>query len=99
MARGRGGHKHRGALSELRACVWLLEQGYEVFRNVSDCGPIDLMAVKGTEAIRIDVKTCWAYKRRDGGMSLNYPKPKTAGVRALLVNVITGEVMWEPTTC
>jgi hypothetical protein len=36
--------KHVGARSELIACEWLLAQGYEVFRNVSAHGPIDIIA-------------------------------------------------------
>jgi hypothetical protein len=47
----------RGAQSELIACAWLLSQGYHVFRNVSPCGPADLIVVSATEIIYIDVKT------------------------------------------
>jgi hypothetical protein len=50
-------HKHKGARSELLACVWLLEQGYEVFRNVSACGPMDLIAIKDGVTLFLDVKT------------------------------------------
>ena len=32
-----------GAISELLACTWLLEQGYEVFRNVSPFGDNDVV--------------------------------------------------------
>jgi hypothetical protein len=50
--------KHQGARSELVACVWLLDNGYEVFRNVSPCGD-DLVAISAEgEIIRLDVKTC-----------------------------------------
>ena len=31
--------KHKGAHAELVATAWLLEQGYEVFRNVSQDAP------------------------------------------------------------
>jgi hypothetical protein len=48
---------HQGAVSELRAAIWLLNQGYEVFRNVSAHGPMDLVAIKGQEILRLDVKT------------------------------------------
>jgi Holliday junction resolvase-like predicted endonuclease len=41
--------KHLGARSEMIAAVWLLERGYEVFRNVSSAGPIDLVAVDPTD--------------------------------------------------
>jgi hypothetical protein len=51
-------NKHAGALSELIGAAWLVEQGYEVFRNVSQHGAIDLMAARGEEILRLDVKTC-----------------------------------------
>jgi hypothetical protein len=49
--------KHRGAHSELTACLWLLEQGYEVFRNISQHGIADVVAFRGDEILKIDVKT------------------------------------------
>lgn len=49
--------KLRGGYSEIVACAWLLENGYEVFRNVADRGAIDLIAIRGKECILIDVKT------------------------------------------
>jgi hypothetical protein len=48
--------KHRGARNELIAVTWLLDQGYEVFRNVSQHGEIDIIAIKGDEILRLDVK-------------------------------------------
>ncbi len=36
--------KHKGAASELIATVWLLKKGYEVFRNVSSHGTVDIIA-------------------------------------------------------
>ena len=48
--------KHRGAQTELIACAYLLGEGYEVFRNISPCGSADLIACKGGEVLRIDVK-------------------------------------------
>lgn len=48
----------RGACSELIACAWLLENGWEVFRNVSARGWGDICAFKvGGTPIAIDVKT------------------------------------------
>lgn len=49
--------KHSGARSELLAASWLLEHGYEVFRNVSAHGEIDIIAIKGGELFKFDVKT------------------------------------------
>lgn len=56
----------KGALAELKACSWLIEQGYEVFRNVSPEGPFDLIAVKPGETIYVDVKLCCP--RKDFGV-------------------------------
>jgi type 1 fimbriae regulatory protein FimB/type 1 fimbriae regulatory protein FimE len=51
--------KHRGAQSELIASAWLLEQGYEVYRNVSAVGLADLCVynVATKEWFLVDVKT------------------------------------------
>jgi Holliday junction resolvase-like predicted endonuclease len=48
--------KHAGAKNELLACTYLLEHGFEVFRNVSQHGTADLVAVKAGEILLIDVK-------------------------------------------
>ncbi len=51
--------KQKGSWGELVAAAWLLKQGYEVFANVSDVGPADLVVWRpGTiEIFPIDV-TC-----------------------------------------
>ena len=56
--------KHRGAVNELRATAWLIGLGYEVCRNVSQHGPVDLVAIRGDEVILIDVKA--TQLRNDG---------------------------------
>ena len=43
--------KLRGPYSELIACAWLLETGWEVFRNVADRGEIDLIAVVERDSV------------------------------------------------
>jgi hypothetical protein len=48
--------KHIGAQNELIATVWLLQEGYEVFRNVSPHGPVDLIGLKNGEVHKFDVK-------------------------------------------
>jgi hypothetical protein len=48
--------KHRGAWAEMVACCWLLQQGYEVFRNVSAFGGVDLVAIKAGDVSMFDVK-------------------------------------------
>ncbi len=49
--------KHRGTLGELRAAAWLLEQGYDVFRNVSPFGDTDIIGIRDGKIERFDVKT------------------------------------------
>ena len=49
--------KHTGARNELAAVVWLLESGYEVFRNVSQHGLIDVLAIKDGETLLLDIKS------------------------------------------
>tara|TARA_R110002051_G_C8624627_1_gene483886 strand:- start:32 stop:991 length:960 start_codon:yes stop_codon:yes gene_type:complete len=48
-----------GDITEHKAEVWLLEQGYEVFRNISATGPADLVIFdsKTGEHVKIDVKS------------------------------------------
>ena len=72
--------KHRGAESELRACAWLLKQGYEVFRNVSSHGIIDIVAVKQGIATYIDVKSTEhgnlnGTDEENEGIEILYPLP------------------------
>jgi len=49
----------KGAISEHLASAWLLQQGYDVFRNISPNGRADLLAVNwdADETIRVDVKS------------------------------------------
>lgn len=50
--------KHLGALAEVMACEWLIRQGYELFRNISQHGLADYVAWKpGEPPILIDVKS------------------------------------------
>lgn len=50
--------KHKGSLAELLACAWLLKQGYEVFRNISQHGAGDLVIWRhGETPILVDVRT------------------------------------------
>jgi len=48
--------KHKGAHCELVATAWLLKEGYEVFRNVSQHGIIDVVAMKDGLLHKFDVK-------------------------------------------
>jgi hypothetical protein len=65
--------KHKGAHMEIRAAAWLLEQGYEVFRNVSPYGEIDLVAIKDGVVTALDVKCCYSGRSNKMGVSRIYP--------------------------
>lgn len=55
--------KHRGALSELLAQAWLLQEGYDVFKNVAPHGLADLIGWKPGQAPELfDVKTLGFYR-------------------------------------
>ena len=81
--------KHRGGYSELIASAWLLEQGFEVFRNLCDRGPVDLIVLKDGQTQLIDVKTVQILVTKAGSCMVNGPKLKPEqielGVRALFV--------------
>ena len=76
------------------ASAWLLEKGYEVFANVSHCGPIDLVAIRDQDVSLIDVKLLApemcvsvekAGKARMNGGYLR-PAQNEAGIKALFVS-------------
>lgn len=60
-----------GAISELKAQIWLLEQGYEVFSNVKPTGIFDLIAWhrEKQQILKIDVKTVRVYNKKDNTKS------------------------------
>lgn len=45
-----------GSIAEHKAIVWLQEEGYEVYKNVNPTGQVDMIAVKDSKIIEIDVK-------------------------------------------
>lgn len=49
--------KHKGARNELFAATWLFDNGYEVFRNLSPYGIIDIVAIKDGKIYLFDVKS------------------------------------------
>jgi len=72
-----------GDISEHKAVVWLLEQGYEVFRNECCSGPIDIIAlnIETQEILKIDVKTGSIYIREDGTRRVNHSKLKEIQIK------------------
>lgn len=89
------GHKHLGAQSELVAAAWLIGQGFDVFRNVSPHGDIDLIAVRGDELRKFDVKTARRRVTQDDRERINLGPKAAPGVERLFVVPETGEVLME----
>lgn len=87
--------KFKGAHNELIACAWLLKNGYEVFRNVSPHGLIDILAIKEGSLTKIDVKSSYV-EENTGKIRMQYASNEQAeiGVRVLGVIAGTDEVMW-----
>lgn len=54
---GRAGRTARGAISELRACAYLMAADYYVFRCESPHAPFDLVAYKDGVCHRVEVKS------------------------------------------
>lgn len=80
--------KHKGSRAELLACAWLLDQGYEVFRNVSDSSIVDLVAFKDAEFFPFDVKSVKTTKLSS--------KQIAVGVKPLYVSNRERHIDWHP---
>ena len=52
----------KGDILEIIACGILLKDEYEVFRNISSTGLIDIIAIKDSTTLFLDVKTPQIYK-------------------------------------
>lgn len=89
----------KGALAEIKAIAWLIEQGYEVYRNISPEGPFDLIAIKPKETVYIDVKT--VSERLDfgvaslGASSWNKSANKYPELNKKLLYVYKDQVAWK----
>lgn len=94
--------KHIGSHSELKACIWLQKQGFEVFKNMSSAGEIDLIIwdPKTNEMHKIDVTTAHFYQLVDGTSKVGYARYKkqnciSKGMRLLIVYPETTEAFWD----
>ncbi len=86
--------RRSGDATELRAVIWLWEQGYEVFNNVAADGPIDLVAIDANGvAIKVDVKKALEHTKKTprwqaGKISIGRPqiteRQKSLDVKILL---------------
>lgn len=83
-----------GDMSEMTACVWLMQQGYEVFRNVSSAGPIDLVAIKDGIVTLIDVGTA---AEIGGKVYVSAKKEAKAAMSCAVVLYVVknGECRWQ----
>lgn len=79
----------RGAVSELRACVDLMERGFEVFHSVSPDSSCDLAVLKDDRLLRVEVRT--GHYKRSGGYS--YPGKVRADMLAV---VLHDQIVYEP---
>lgn len=85
--------KHKGTNAELKVSSWLLEQGYEVFRNVSPFGAVDIIArhPETGELFLIDVKT------KNATCTDNFLREfnRISGVRIVSYQPESGEIKYE----
>lgn len=100
--------KHKGSLFEILAAAWLLKQGYEVYRNVSQHGIFDLTIYnpETKEFIGVDVTSSGGEsKYKSKGKEYVYPhsskSPKVKEMlenkgKLIMVDPLTHEVFWHP---
>lgn len=83
-----------GSEAELRACLWLSGQGYEVFKNVHPHGPADLVAWKpGADPLLIDVKSVRPAAHGELRQMRHY-RASPEEVRILVHNAREGTFHW-----
>ena len=85
-------HK-RGASAELLACAALVDAGFEVFRNVTPDGPIDIVVWDGETFYPIDVKRASHYINQQGKATLKLPS-KNNDHALILCLTDTDEWVW-----
>ena len=80
------GSNRIGDIAEMKACAWLMEQGYDVFRNVSSVGPADLMVwdLDTLKVFPVDVKNTTKQIKVDGSITYTVKRQgQKAGVEYL----------------
>ena len=76
----------KGAACELLACAYLIDAGYMVFRNISPRGCIDIVAIRGNEIRKFDVKSAsLSLWENVSNISITYEQ-KAMGVEILYVD-------------
>ena len=84
------GTSRTGDITELEVALHLLNEGYEVFKNVGCTGLVDLVVIcpKTKEILLYDVKTTTTYTDRDNITTI-YSNAATEEQRKLGVEVVT----------
>jgi hypothetical protein len=94
------GPRQQGDLGEAAAIHWLIRQGYAVFTPLNHSPDVDLLAVRGEETLRIQVKTCGAWRKnrwtvatctRGGNQSWNGIVKRFSASRCDFLFVLTGD--------
>lgn len=68
-----------GAIAELMVSADLMRQGFEVFRAMSPSSNCDVLATRGEEVRKYEIRTGQYYVTRDNQKKLGYPKARTEG--------------------
>lgn len=90
--------KHRGSLAELQAAAWLLQQGFEVFRNVSQHGGHDLAVYDPSSGKTelVDVTTGhWKTFPTLGATKVAFPATKLRTAQRVLIVVGGSLFLWD----
>lgn len=65
-----------GAIAELLVSIDLMKRGYTVYRALSPASYSDILAVKGSIILHVEVRTATYYLKEDGSRNLVYGKAK-----------------------
>lgn len=71
-----------GAIGEMTVCSDLLLKGYEVFRSVAPTCSCDLIALKDSKSLRIEVKV--GHRMASGGLKKLKTKPELHDILAIV---------------
>ncbi len=81
-------HIEKGYFAEQLASAWLIKQGYWVFKNISQHGAVDCVAInqKTHEIILIDVKVISKTRKGSTRSKILTEKQRAMGVKLLYVD-------------
>ena len=85
-----------GDITELKVCSKLLDEGYEVLRNVGSSGMIDIVVFSPISKTThlIDIKTCNPYHKENGEISYctGYLKDKQIEINIKIAFLLENKV-------